>query len=87
MKWHKTSANRRWSKQLIGDTNGKIIHFFIVINDNDDDDNVMMMKTMLIIIIIIYCYLHTIIMQSIVVYENQAHVIFELFQTAFSKLG
>ena len=46
-----------------------------------------MMKTMLIIIIIIYCYLHTIIMQSIVVYENQAHVIFELFQTAFSKLG
>ena len=46
MKWHKTSANRRWSKQLIGDTNGKIIHFFIVINDNDDDDNVMMMKTM-----------------------------------------
>ena len=46
-----------------------------------------MMKTMLIIIIIIYCYSHTIIMQSIVVYENQAHVIFELFQTAFSKLG
>ena len=87
MKWHKTSANRRWSKQLVGDTNGKIIHFFIVLNDNDDDDNVMMMKTMLIIIIIIYCYLHTIIMQSIVVYENQAHVIFELFQTAFSKLG
>ena len=86
MKWHKTSANRRWSKQLIGDTNGKIIHFFIVVNDNDDDDNVMM-KTMLIIIIIIYCYSHTIIMQSIVVYENQAHVIFELFQTAFSKLG
>ena len=42
---------------------------------------------MLIIIIIIYCYLDTIIMQSIVVYENQAHVIFELFQTAFSKLG
>ena len=42
---------------------------------------------MLIIIIIIYCYSHTIIMQSIVVYENQAHVIFELFQTAFSKLG
>lgn len=87
MKWHKTSAKRRWSKQLIGDTNGKIIHFFIVINDNDDDDNVMMMKTMLIIIIIIYCYLDTIIMQSIVVYENQAHVISELFQTAFSKLG
>ena len=87
MKWHKTSANRRWSKQLVGDTNGKIIHFFIVLNDNDDDDNVMMTKTMLIIIIIIYCYLHTIIMQSIVVYENQAHVIFELFQTAFSKLG
>ena len=87
MKWHKTSAKKRWSKQLIGDTNGKIIHFFIVVNDNDDDDNVMMMKTMLIIIIIIYCYLHTIIMQSIVVYENQAHVIFELFQTAFSKLG
>ena len=87
MKWHKTSAKRRWSKQLIGDTNGKIIHFFIVVNDNDDDDNVMMMKTMLIIIIIIYCYLHTIIMQSIVVYENQAHVIFELFQPAFSKLG
>ena len=87
MKWHKTLANRRWSKQLIGDTNGKIIHFFIVVNDNDDDDNVTMMKTMLIIIIIIYCYLHTIIMQSIVVYENQAHVIFELFQTAFSKLG
>ena len=86
MKWHKTSANRRWSKQLIGDTNGKIIHFFIVVNDNDDDDNVMM-KTMLIIIIIIYCYLHTIIKQSIVVYENQAHLIFELFQTAFSKLG
>ena len=86
MKWPKTSANRRWSKQLIGDTNGKIIHFFIVVNDNDDDDNVMM-KTMLIIIIIIYCYSHTIIMQSIVVYENQAHVIFELFQTAFSKLG
>ena len=50
----------------------------------------MMMKTTLIIIIIIiiiiYCYSHTIIMQSIVVYENQAHVIFELFQTAFSKL-
>ena len=54
------------------------------------------MKTMLIliiliiliiIIIIIYCYLHTIIKQSIVVYENQAHLIFELFQTAFSKLG
>ena len=87
MKWHKTSANRRWSKQLVGDTNGKIIHFFIVLNDNDDDDNVMMTKTMLIIIIIIYCYLHTIIMQRIVVYENQAHVIFELFQTAFSKLG
>ena len=42
---------------------------------------------LIIIIIIIYCYLHTIIMQSIVVYENQAHVIFELFQTAFSKLG
>ena len=60
----------------------------MVLNDNDDDDNVTMMKTMLIIIIIIiYCYLHTIIMQSIVVYENQAHVIFELFQTAFSKLG
>ena len=58
----------------------------MVLNDNDDDDNVTMMKTML-IIIIIYCYLHTIIMQSIVVYENQAHVIFELFQTAFSKLG
>ena len=37
---------------------------------HDDDDNVMMMKTMLIIIIIIYCYLDTIIMQSIVVYEN-----------------
>ena len=53
----------------------------MVLNDNDDDDNVTMMKTMLIIIIIIYCYLHTIIMQSIVVYENQAHVIFELFQT------
>ena len=87
MKWHKTSANRRWSKQLVGDTNGKIIHFFIVLNDNDDDDNVMMTKTMLIIIIIIYCYSHTIIMQSIVVYENQAHLIFELFQTAFSKLG
>ena len=51
----------------------------------------MMMKTMLILIIliliIIYCYLHTIIKQSIVVYENQAHLIFELFQTAFSKLG
>ena len=60
----------------------------MVLNDNDDGDNVMMMKTMLIIIIIIiYCYSHTIIMQSIVVYENQAHVIFELFQTAFSKLG
>ena len=58
----------------------------MVLNDNDDGDNVMM-KTMLIIIIIIYCYLHTIIKQSIVVYENQAHVIFELFQTAFSKLG
>lgn len=87
MKWHKTSAKKRWSKQLIGDTNGKIIHFFIVVNDNDDDDNVMMMKTMLIIIIIIYYYLDTIIMQSIVVYENQAHIIFELFQTAFSKLG
>lgn len=58
----------------------------MVLNDNDDGDNVMM-KTMLIIIIIIYCYSHTIIMQSIVVYENQAHVIFELFQTAFSKLG
>ena len=86
MKWNKTSANRRWSKQLVGDANGKIIHFFMVLNDNDDGDNVMM-KTMLIIIIIIYCYLHTIIMQSIVVYENQAHVIFELFQTAFSKLG
>ena len=68
MKWHTTSANRRWSKQLVGDTNGKIIHFFIVLNDNDDDDNVMMMKTMLIVIIIIYCYLHTIIMQSILVY-------------------
>ena len=61
----------------------------MVLNDNDDGDNVMMMKTMLIIIIIIiiYCYSHTIIMQSIVVYENQAHLIFELFQTAFSKLG
>lgn len=51
----------------------------------------MMMKTMLILIIliliIIYCYLHTIIKQSIVVYENQAHLIFELFQTAFSKPG
>ena len=51
----------------------------------------MMMKTMLILIIliliIIYCYLHTIIKQSIVVYENQAHLIFELFQTAFSKSG
>ena len=42
---------------------------------------------LIILIIIIYCYLHTIIKQSIVVYENQAHLIFELFQTAFSKLG
>ena len=59
MKWNKTSADRRWSKQLVGDTNGKIIHFFMVLNDNDDGDNVMMMKTMLIIIIIIiYCYSH-----------------------------
>ena len=41
----------------------------------------------MLIIIIIYCCLHTIIMQSIVVYKNQAHVILELFQTAFSKLG
>ena len=82
MKWHKTSG---WSKQLVGDTNGKIIHFLVVLND--DDDNVMMMKRMLIIIIIIYYYLHTTIMQSIVVYENQAHAIFELSQTAFSKLG
>ena len=39
MKWNKTSADRKWSKQLVGDTNGKIIHFFMVLNDNDDDDD------------------------------------------------
>lgn len=59
----------------------------MVLNDNDDDDDQHRLHHRYIIIIIIYCYLHTIIMQSIVVYENQAHVIFELFQTAFSKLG
>lgn len=46
-----------------------------------------MLILIILILIIIYCYLHTIIKQSIVVYENQAHLIFELFQTAFSKLG
>ena len=42
---------------------------------------------LIIIIIIIYCYLHTTIVQSAVVYKNQAHVIFELLQTAFPKWG
>lgn len=46
-----------------------------------------MLILIILILIIIYCYLHTIIKQSIVVYENQAHLIFELFQTAFSKSG